>query len=149
MTKEGGGNTPLHNACRYGHINIAVYLLSEAHCNPLCWNNDGDTPLHSACRYGHINIAVYLLSEAHCNPLCENNDGETPLHLASADHSRAHFVQYLLSTGMDPLAKDKNGKTPMIKQEYIYGSLKLFRWGGVAAYFGSPGSSPWLDGRHH
>ena len=66
---------------------------------------------------------------AYYQTLCENNDGETPLHLASADHSRAHFVQYLLSTGMDPLAKDKNGKTPMIKQEYIYGSLKLFRWG--------------------
>ena len=127
--KESRGRTPLHYAVISNHLEVVKYFINEQHCDPMTRNNDGDTPLHYACRYGHLNIGQYLISEAQCNPSCENKDGDTPLHYA-CDYRHAHIVQYFLSTGkVNPLAKNKNGKTPMLKPEYIYGSLELYRLG--------------------
>ena len=70
----------LHIACRYGHLNITQYLISEAHCNPLCDNNDGDTPLHYACKYGNTHIVLCLLSTGKVDPLAKNKNGDTPMY---------------------------------------------------------------------
>lgn len=37
------GNTPLHTACRYGHLHIVKFLLSKEHCQV---NAQSKTPLH-------------------------------------------------------------------------------------------------------
>ena len=80
MTRDNDGGTPLHIACRYGHLNITQYLINEAHCNPLCENNDGDTPLHYACKYGNTRIVQCLLSTGKVDPLAKNKNGDTPMY---------------------------------------------------------------------
>ena len=130
MNNNNSNITPLHYACRYGHLKIAQYLIRDAHCNPSYENKYGETPLHYACRYGHLKIAQYLIRDAHCNPSCKNKNGDTPLHYACR-YGHTHTVQYLLSTGkVDPLAKNKNGMTPMYyasRHDNSYDLLKLFQ----------------------
>ena len=84
--EDNGGETPLHYACRYGHLNIAQYLIREEHCNPSCENNVGWTPLHDACNGNHAHIVQYLLSTGRVNPLTKSKAGNTPLSLASDNY---------------------------------------------------------------
>ena len=74
------GKTPLHFDCRYGHLNIVQYLISEANCNLSCEDNDGVTPLHLACRNDHIHIVQYLLSTGKVDPLAKNKYSKTPMY---------------------------------------------------------------------
>jgi hypothetical protein len=55
------GYTPLHVACRNGHIDIVNILLKCNSSVNLCATN-GYTPLHVACRNG----SVWPLSQATC-----------------------------------------------------------------------------------
>ena len=79
--------TPLHLACRRGHLDITKYLVDEVHCNPSCKDRIGNTPLHHACGKGHTHIAQYLLSTSKVNPLVKNDYGETPVDLAGRGNS--------------------------------------------------------------
>ena len=103
----------LHYVCKNSKLHIIQYLISEAHCSPLCVNNNGDTPLHFACSNGHLNIAKYLISEAHCNPSCENNNGDTPLHLACSN-GHLNIAKYLISEEhCNPSCENNKGNTPL------------------------------------
>ena len=64
-------------------MNITQYLISEAHCDPSCENNNSYTPLHIACANGHANIVQYLLSTGNADPLAKNKHGDTPVDIAS------------------------------------------------------------------
>ena len=33
--KESSGLTPLHLACKHGHLNVVHYLIKEQNCNPV------------------------------------------------------------------------------------------------------------------
>ena len=35
---------------RRGHLDVAKYLVNDAHCDPNVGNKDGETSLHLACR---------------------------------------------------------------------------------------------------
>ena len=91
--------TPLHFASRSGHLDIAQYLIRDAHsdegCNLTGVNINGEIPLHYASRYGYFNFAQYLIEEAQCDPSYENNNGETPLHYASR-YGHLKLTQYLI-----------------------------------------------------
>ena len=110
---NGFGSTPLHCACGGGHLSIAQYLISEAHCNPSCVDNIGSTPLHYACHNGHLSIAQYLISETHYNPSCVSYDGWTPLHYVC--HSgHINIVQYLIREAhCNPSCVTNDGSTPL------------------------------------
>ena len=86
----------LHYVCKNSKLHTIQYLISEAHCNPFCENNNGDTPLHFACSNGHLNIAMYLINETHCNPSCKNNYGDTPLHFACSN-GHLNIAMYLIN----------------------------------------------------
>ena len=49
MSKNVCSDTPLHNACRNGHIEIVLYLIGECLCDPMSKNSEGNTQLHAAC----------------------------------------------------------------------------------------------------
>ena len=34
-------DTPLHEACRWGHLDVVRYLVSEGGCCTACWNKHG------------------------------------------------------------------------------------------------------------
>ena len=81
--KESSGLTPLHLACKHGHLNIIHHLINEQNCNPEATTPNGRTPLHLACKSGHLHIARCLITHYKCNPHCTDNDGYTPLHAVS------------------------------------------------------------------
>jgi ankyrin repeat protein len=121
MLLEGGGDAtievadtnrwkPLHNACRYGHIE-AVKLLLEKSVDVNVTINDGWTPLHFASRYGPIQV-VKLLLEKGVDVNVIINDGWTPLHLASR-YGPIQVVKLLLEKGADVNVIDNDGWTPL------------------------------------
>ena len=90
------GDTPLHVAFRKGHVDIVRYL-SEQGCSIGCQQDrDGDTPMHKACYRGHVGIVRYLINELGCSTACQNKDGDTPLHVACRNGHLA-MVQALTS----------------------------------------------------
>ena len=139
MTRDYFGNSPLHYVCRYADpvpftisevpaykndngdiplhfarsLNIAKFLISEAHCNPSCENKKGNTPLHFACSQGYLDITKFLISEAHCNPSCENKRGNTPLHLACSTGHYKIVQLFICEVNCNPSSKNKYGHTPL------------------------------------
>ena len=110
--RESSGLTPLHLACKHGHLDITQYLISEQNCNPETTTPNGRTPLHLACKSGHLHIARCLITEHKCNPHCTDNDGYTPLHAAS--ESGNLDSDYLITeNGCDPEVSDSVGNTPL------------------------------------
>ena len=127
MDGNNDGWTPLHYACRYGHLKIVQYFIREKHCNLLCENNNGSTPLHYACVTGHLNIAQYLIREKHCNPSCVNKYAGTPLHYACSN-GRLNIAEYLIKEEhCNPSCEDNNGWTPLYNA-CRYGRLNIAQY---------------------
>ncbi|KAK4856501.1 hypothetical protein QYF36_018214 [Acer negundo] len=110
------GETLLHMAARYGHFDVAKYLIEE--CKKIPYRNyhddqelgitptrrmlqmtsheAKDTALHEAVRYNHVDV-VQLLTEADLTfPYDVNRAGETPLYLA-AERGYAEVLKKILS----------------------------------------------------
>ena len=47
--RDKDGDTPLHEACCKGHVDIVRYLVSELGCSTVRQNENGDIPLLEAC----------------------------------------------------------------------------------------------------
>ncbi|CAH1281223.1 unnamed protein product [Diabrotica balteata] len=78
-------NTPLHNALKYGHEELARCLIKSGACvNHV--DTDGNTPLHLAARTGTTSRTsidtVRLLLKHMSDVNSKNNRGFTPLHEA-------------------------------------------------------------------
>ena len=96
QVKDTSGLTPLHLACKNGHLDIAHYLIRQQNCNPETITSDGCTPLHLACANGHLRIAVVLIADFNCDPQCTDNNGCTPLH-AACESGCMDLVQRLIT----------------------------------------------------
>ena len=111
--KDSSGLTPLHLACKHGHLNIVHYLIKEQNCSPEATAPNGRTPLHLACKNGHLHIAKCLITNYKCNPHCTDSDGYTPLHAASESGNLA-IVEYLITENdCGPEVRDSAGNTPL------------------------------------
>ena len=98
-------DTPLHVACRYGHIKIVRYLTEEEHCSQTILNiTTGEKPLHIACYHRDLEL-VKLVSNCDVNAKTKcrihNPDGhvlaeecDTPLHIACR-YGNLEIVRYL------------------------------------------------------
>eukprot|EP00744_Colponema_vietnamica_P026230 GILI01038827.1.p1 GENE.GILI01038827.1~~GILI01038827.1.p1 ORF type:complete len:170 (-),score=30.88 GILI01038827.1:311-751(-) len=74
--------TPLHEAARYDHSEVAKVLLTIGKSNPNPQDKDGVTPLHIAALWNHTNIAAVLLAHG-AERKIKNNGGETPADWAT------------------------------------------------------------------
>eukprot|EP00008_Paramoeba_atlantica_P014260 CAMPEP_0201488602 /NCGR_PEP_ID=MMETSP0151_2-20130828/19268_1 /ASSEMBLY_ACC=CAM_ASM_000257 /TAXON_ID=200890 /ORGANISM="Paramoeba atlantica, Strain 621/1 / CCAP 1560/9" /LENGTH=168 /DNA_ID=CAMNT_0047873927 /DNA_START=87 /DNA_END=593 /DNA_ORIENTATION=- len=106
--QDAQGKTPLHEACRWNHSEVAQLLIDEG-ANPDLEDKEGATPLHIACRFGQLDaIRVLLKNNAWID--AQTWDGDTPLHSASGSgHPEA--VQILLEAGVDTKLKNTKNKT--------------------------------------
>jgi ankyrin repeat protein len=107
--KDRDGVTPLQNACRFGHFDIAEYLVEKGadvnHGYGLRW-----TALRFASLEGHAAIVELLLSHG-ASIDCSLGDGATPLHMACA-YDHVDVVRMLLEAGADPRATNNLGEMP-------------------------------------
>ena len=76
------GDTPLHQACKQGWLDIVEILIEEYGCDPNEVTKSGESPLHYACRYGHINIIKLLCEKYGCDPNTANKSNQSLLHHA-------------------------------------------------------------------
>lgn len=60
---DSEGDTPLHNACRYGDYELVKIILSSKKSDVSIHNDFGQTPLHYACLLGNENVVQLLLEE--------------------------------------------------------------------------------------
>ena len=115
------GNTALHLACIYGHLEVVQYLASEIKLNLDILNLDGQTCFHLASKHGQFLIMQYL-SSINANISCKNENGSTPLHIA-CQHGYLNIVE-LLSTTDSESVLDAFGRNPLHIASY-YGQLQI------------------------
>ena len=85
------GTTLLYTACRFGHDDVARWLLEEVGADPNVANTSagaGSSPLHGAAYAGH-HALVELLLNAGASVAATNKHGDTPLDDAKACTSAA------------------------------------------------------------
>ena len=62
VISDNEGETPLHEACREGHLDVVLYLVNQKRIvSVVCFNKDGNTPLDLACENGHHNVVDFLM----------------------------------------------------------------------------------------
>jgi len=71
-----GGESPLHIACKNGHLEKVKALLKKQRCDLNTQNPYGDTPLHFACYNRSLGVIRFLL-KMRCNTHISNKKGET------------------------------------------------------------------------
>lgn len=81
--RDKNGDTPLHEACVCGNIEIVEKLLKNG-AQVDAENRDKEMPLHRACKKGFVEIVKEILLQM-ANPLlieAVDNRRNAPLHLA-------------------------------------------------------------------
>jgi ankyrin repeat protein len=129
------GVSPLHMACRRGHIECVRFLLSlDVRQLVEAEDNGGETPLYSACAAGHSAVVGLLLRRAaDLDVNRPTTTGLTPL-LAAVARGNLPCVQLITESearGRKRIdfsrARDSDGATPF----YLAcscGDLEMVRW---------------------
>jgi ankyrin repeat protein len=102
--------TPLHLSSRYGHKQVACFLLEHG-ADVSTQDGGGETPLHLALRRGHVQV-VHMLIEHGADVSAQDRGGKTPLHLA-VQEGLVEVVHMLIEHGADVSAQDRDGETPL------------------------------------
>ncbi|GAB5365690.1 hypothetical protein AAMO2058_001079500 [Amorphochlora amoebiformis] len=94
------GNTPLHKACFYGHMEIIRYLVEEAKADIEARNHAGETMLLSSTYWRKYDVIEYLLTQCKVNIEAKNKRGETPL-IKAAQWGDIKIVKLLVGFGAE------------------------------------------------
>ncbi|XP_062595975.1 serine/threonine-protein phosphatase 6 regulatory ankyrin repeat subunit C-like [Saccostrea cucullata] len=119
QTIPGGQSTPLHEACRFGRLNMCKYLVKTYPHLRDVKDNDGESALHAAARGGNIDLLNFLLEKGF-DVKTKTNNGKTVLHLC-CKRGKLEMCKYLVNTYPNLLdVKDNNGRN----------ALHYAAWGG-------------------
>ncbi|CAC5383304.1 unnamed protein product [Mytilus coruscus] len=104
------GKTPLHLACKYGHLSCVELLVTKkAEVNRK--DNESRTSLHFGCEAGSEDIVKCLIKN---NASIDKKDKEgiTPLHIAS-EKGNYDVVKLLVKNKVKLDESDRCGRTPL------------------------------------
>lgn len=110
------GETPLHWACRAGHIEN-IKILLEANADTHKMDFEGNSILHFAVEAGDYKVTRFLLKNSLCAVDCKNKQGVTPLAIACRD--REYRIVKLLK---------RNGSCTMELLQFYIQSPKMARY---------------------
>ena len=101
------GDTSLHRACRFGHLEIVKVLLKHPLVDPNALNTGEVTPFFLACQEGHVEVVSLLLNNMSADINTPKNSQCTPLWIASQE-GHLLVVQLVLVSGREVNAKTKS-----------------------------------------
>ncbi|CAK8671925.1 unnamed protein product [Clavelina lepadiformis] len=109
--------SPLHWACREGHMHIVDILINRgARINAA--NMGDDTPLHNAAQMGHLDIVKKLIkNKSDVNAI--NEHGNTPLHYACFGQHAACGEELVASGALIGIC-NKYGQSPISKARPMF-----------------------------
>jgi len=107
--KDSQGRTALHEACRYGHLDI-VKFLKEKGAKTDVTTVDGTTSLHLAALNGHDEVVEYLVSEVKLDIDARDKYGDTSL-MAASGNDKVSTVKLLLRLGANKKFVNLNKRT--------------------------------------
>eukprot|EP00977_Amphora_coffeiformis_P005905 scaffold1250_cov184-Amphora_coffeaeformis.AAC.1 len=115
--RDKQGFTPLHKACRAGHLHVVQELCLGAGADPNASivadggiSTSNSTPLSLAIRFHHGDIVQFLIERAHANP--RPHWGEPPLMAALMEEEGTTLLpSHLIRLGMDPYQLNASGDT--------------------------------------
>ena len=105
------GDAPIHLAARFGHTEVAIYLIDSANVNKNIQNNQGFTPLHVASLYGQPDF-INMLFEKGVDKDIVSKKRFGPLHTA-VHSSDIQTIQVLLDNEIEVDQRDNFGNTPL------------------------------------
>ena len=104
-SRDCDGDTPLHEACRSGHLDVVRYLVSESGCSTARQNKNGYTLLLVACRNRCRAVVELLLTAQDCSTAC-NEHSRILLHY-SCHHGWLDMTRRLVEQyHCDPESRD-------------------------------------------
>ena len=62
------GQTPVHSATGFGHLELVKFLIAELNFDPNITSDSGGTLLRNAAQESHLHVVKYLTEEQNCNP---------------------------------------------------------------------------------
>jgi len=105
------GDTALHLACLYGHLQCVQKLLDAGSYPNVINPDDKTTPLHDAAAGGYLDLLQLLIAKGGTDVLQQQDtDGDTALHNAARGGHPA-VVQFLLQQGANPSLRNAAGHT--------------------------------------
>ena len=114
--RDSDGNTPLHIACKYKLLKLAMYLVNEVHSDMLQHNKMGELPLHIACQEEALAIVKFLVLEKRCPQNIKSRKGDLPLHVACRKKS-LEMVKLVSDCNVNSIARAE-----VIYEKYSYAS---------------------------
>lgn len=103
-----GEGTPLHIACKYGHIEIVKLLLEKEIIDV-----NKNAPLCIACKNGHIQIVELLLLDDRVDINQNEVNGNSPLYIACENGNFEIVIKLLEFNNIDINKINKEGATPL------------------------------------
>lgn len=109
-SEKTGGNTALHLAVKYEHLDMVEYLCEKG-ASLNIKNDSGSTPLHCAAFTGNTAIIEYLLQKGAEIDATDKGDKQ-PLH-AAVYTNRFEAVKVLVEAGANVNSLDGHGFAPL------------------------------------
>ena len=103
-----GEGTPLHIACKYGHIKIVKLLLEKEIIDV-----NKNAPLCIACKNGHIQIVRLLLLDDRVDINQNEVNGNSPLYIACENGNFEIVIKLLEFNKIDINKINNEGATPL------------------------------------
>ena len=125
-TRDAEGTTPLHIACRAGHISVVQFFIDKQKCDFSILTNNGSSYLHEACASGKVEIVKCIIDHCICHLNDKDCNGCTPL-LIACQGNNLELIKYLITKGCKKTYKTHNGRSCFHVACY-YGNTDLVKF---------------------
>jgi hypothetical protein len=98
------GDTPFHNACRWGDIEIIKLFMNDPRINVNKENQNGKTAFENACVSGDVEVIKLLIQDKRVDVNKADHLGRTPIHDKCMNfvNENLGIIELLLKHGANP-----------------------------------------------